>query len=265
MVYTVCDDIARFSTPKCSPSMGGKMCEDSSRLWRALRNRSIAHVQDVLAEDPEAAWMPLMEHRWDPPLCAAIQYHCSHKIVSLLLKHKGDANQCNVEGKSAFTMLCEQAQQCRQASPHRQIQVATTCYPPGCVNWQQSNYLSFGHQTWDDMLELRQSIGRVQEDSLLKIAGQLFKFSHARDVPNISAQEQLADGSSKLMWLWRDWPSVVTCGVLLCTLKQHRHKQMCGESYLALCRLNHECWRKVLGYVLCLDTFSDAGLCFDFS
>jgi len=270
MVYTVRDDIAPFATPKRSSSTIGKRCEDPSELWTALRTRSIIHVQEVLAEDPEAAWMPLMEHRWEPPLCAAIQFHCAHEIVRLLLENRSDANQCNVEGQSALIMLCEQAQQFRQASPHTQIHTATSCDPPGCLKCQQSHLLTLGYQRPDDMLELFDSIGRVQEESLLKAAGQLLKFGHTCGVPNISTHichNRLADcaGSSKLMWLLRDWPDIVTCGVLLCTLKQHRRNQS-GESCLELCHLelNHECWHKVIGYVICSVTFNDAGLCFDF-
>lgn len=61
-------------------------------LLRALRLRSVQAVAAVLEGDPEAAWMPFLEHGVEPPLCAAIRSHCGDAIVELLLKHGADAN-----------------------------------------------------------------------------------------------------------------------------------------------------------------------------
>lgn len=222
-------------------------------------------------EDPEAAWMPLMEHRWEPPLCAAIKFKCSHEIIKLLLEHRGDADQCDVMGQPAFTLLFKQAQQRQQQQQQKQKQQkqihTTEAGPPSGFNMCQQ--LQPSSLTWllsDDVPQFGESFAGNEEQRLLGTAGQLLKSGYACNVFHIAAntcEDKLADDpiDSKFTQLLQDWPDLMTCGLLLKTLEQHQHNQKNEANIRILYNLT-ECWEKMIGYIICLDTWPKTGLRF---
>jgi len=259
------DDAAQFNTPTSSSIGIRQACGSPCRLWTALVKGSINQVQEVLTKDPDAAHMPLMEHGWELPICAAIQFHCSHEVVKLLLEHRSDPNSVNFEGQSAFTLLYQQAQHCELALPRKQIKAASSSNEQTTFSSWQSKHLCLDLPTWDNMRQLAQGICLSREDRHLKIAGQLLKSGYV--LANITAhacKNTLADdtNSSRFMRLVQDWPDTVTCGVLLCTLNQQWRGQTFKNCISTCYLLDHHCWMKVIGYVICINTWSATGLCF---
>jgi len=254
-------------------------------------------LREALAEDSEIAQVPLMDHRWEPPLCAAIRFGCSHEMVKLLFEHKSDVNQCDAQGRSVFCVLLSKAQGAKQAPAHEQSQLANVhpsqCPPIGPLNvgpnrssiWEpnwdavpifQDTLLGFaGGNLWPIRMENSApqlsdfSFDRVRnskQDDLLKVAALLLKNGckyRVGDTPS-PCQVKHADDlhDSKFMRLLHDWPDIATFGLLLYTLKKHQHSHTCGDISPTLCKLHHGNWEHVMRYMTCRESWNATGLRF---
>jgi len=263
-----------------------------SPLWTALRKKSVDLVREALAEDSEIAQMPLMDHKWEPPLCAAVRFGCSREIVSLLLEHKSDVNQCDVQGRSVFRVLLERTQGVKQSPLHEQPLLAT-CHPSRCppTSMGQLNGFptcsSIWEINWDAVPNFPDTLpgragGNIQpmwmetsaphvfgfscdqihtskQDYLLKVAALLLKKGCQYRVSDTSASSKtkpLDDShDSKFMRLVHDWLDIATFGLLLYMLQKHQH-----DNFSNLCKLNRYNWEHVMGYITCHDTWSMTGL-----
>mmetsp|Transcript_49134 Transcript_49134/g.117033 ORF Transcript_49134/g.117033 Transcript_49134/m.117033 type:complete len:245 (+) Transcript_49134:99-833(+) len=92
--------VARSLTPPPAPRP-----QKVHKLLRALHMNSLEEVQKALANDPEAASLPFLEHEWEPPLCVAARLNCSVEIVEMLLAHGADAQATDMYGRSPAKML----------------------------------------------------------------------------------------------------------------------------------------------------------------
>jgi len=256
-----------------------------SPLWTALRKKSIDLVREALAEDSEIAEMPLMEHRWEPPLCAAIRFGCSREIVKLLLEHNSDMNQCDAQGRPAFRVLLEQTQGVKQAPLHEQTLLAKfhpfTCPPTsmGQLNVGPTRS-SIWEPNWDAVPNLKpmwmetsaphffgfscDQIDTLKQDRLLKVAALLLKKGCQYGVSGTSASSKTKPANyshdSKIMRLVHDWPDIATFGILLYMLQKNQHNHTRGDNFSNLCKLNCSNWEHVMGYITCHDTWSITGL-----
>jgi len=259
----------------------------ADRLWDALKQASVEKVQEALRREPEVARIPLFDHRWEPPLCAAVRFQCSSNIIKQLLNHKSDPNMCDAEGQSPLDILYKQTTKndisCwpvpyRAANPMDQV-------APMPFSVARRPQLSFDfHQVrqWPCFAEadlshvdknVRESciaslstICHVQEAETLKKAGLLLK--NAADPQSLKcAMQRVATcqhGKSKgtevkLRRLLEDWPEATAFGLSLCAMRRD------GGSSGIFAKKNHaflEQWELVLKYVICLDIFNAAGLQF---
>jgi len=264
-----------------------------------LRKNSVDLVQEALAEDSESAQMPLMDHGWEPPLCAAIRFGCSYEIVKLLLEHKSDVDQCDAQGRSAFCVLLDKAQGSKQGTAHDKTQltqVHPSKFPPTAIgpfnvgpsgssiwepNWNvvphyQDTLRGFAGGNLKPMWMETSAPGlsgfsfdqyrTSKQDNLLKVAALLLKHGCKYRVSgaNASCKTKHTDDShdSKFMRLLHDWPDIATFGLLLYTLKKHQHRHTCGDNLPTLCKLHGENLEHVMGYMICRDSWSDTGLRF---
>jgi len=62
-------------------------------------------VRSALEEDPEAARLPLMQPRFEWPLCAAIRLGCSEDIVMLLTQNGAKVDVTDEKGQSPLQLL----------------------------------------------------------------------------------------------------------------------------------------------------------------
>eukprot|EP00930_Biecheleria_cincta_P026241 TRINITY_DN1851_c0_g1_i1.p1 TRINITY_DN1851_c0_g1~~TRINITY_DN1851_c0_g1_i1.p1 ORF type:complete len:250 (-),score=43.53 TRINITY_DN1851_c0_g1_i1:87-836(-) len=69
------------------PGAPGCSSSESSALLRGLRRDSLKEVKAALEYEPDAAVYPILEARFEPPLCCAVRLGCSEHIVQLLLQH----------------------------------------------------------------------------------------------------------------------------------------------------------------------------------
>jgi len=288
-------------TPTCLQTRDRDTCaaKPFSPLWIALQKNSVDLVREALAEDSERAQLPLMDNGWEPPLCAAIRFGCSHEIARLLFEHKSDANQLDVRGRSALCVLLDKAQGAKQAPAYKQSQLAkahpSRCPPTsiGPFNAGPSHSAIWG-PNWDAVPNLQDTLrgfarGNVKpmwietsatglpgfsfdqihasrQDGLLKVAALLLKNGckyRVGDTPAPSKTKHEDDvRGSKCMRLVHDWPDIATFGVLLYMLKMHQHSHTCEDHLPTLCKLPHENWEHVMGYIACRDTWSATGLRF---
>lgn len=72
------------------------------RMFHAICSDSSERVKAVLAEDPEAAWMPFWDYDAETPLCYAARRLCDPQIVEVLLRAGAQVNVADIEG---FTPL----------------------------------------------------------------------------------------------------------------------------------------------------------------
>mmetsp|Transcript_75986 Transcript_75986/g.197726 ORF Transcript_75986/g.197726 Transcript_75986/m.197726 type:complete len:312 (+) Transcript_75986:70-1005(+) len=97
------DDDGKRTVPEDPPSK--PRVAPMPPLLRALVESDEENVRKALAEDPEAAQMPFMDHDWEPPLCAAARLGCPSPVFALLLEYRADPNQENVHGQTALQVL----------------------------------------------------------------------------------------------------------------------------------------------------------------
>jgi len=173
-----------MSTPTCllTSDRDTRAAKQFSPLWIALKRNSMDLLREALAEDSEIAQVPLMDHRWEPPLCAAIRFGCSHEMVKLLFEHKSDVNQCDAQGRSVFCVLLSKAQGARQAPAHEQSQLAknhlSRCPPIGPLNVGPSRS-SIWEPNWDAV--------PIFQDTLLGFAGgNLWPIGMENSAPQLS-------------------------------------------------------------------------------
>lgn len=71
----------------------------------ALYHRSLKEARAALHDDPSAAKFPFSDHRWEPPLCAAVRLECDVDIVELLLRHGADVTATDSNGRTPLECL----------------------------------------------------------------------------------------------------------------------------------------------------------------
>jgi len=289
MVPMIADSHGLMATPTAVLTRGRETCTTKQvcPLYTALRKMSVDLVQKALTEDSEIAQMPLMDHGWEPPLCAAIRFDCSYEVVQMLLEHKSDANQCDAKGRSPFHVLFEKDQGAKQTRSHELSQLAVgfpsrsseTSKGPfniGSIfssnravpNCQQA-LLGFTCEnlqpTWMGGFSCGQ-IHASKQNCRLKVAALLLrngsKYRASATTASCMTEHTNDVHDSKLMRLLHDWPDIATFGLLLCTLKKHQHSHTAGDSLLILCKVHRATWEHVMGYMICPVTWSISGLRF---
>lgn len=75
------------------------------RLFHAIMDDDVNKVIAALAEDPEAAQMPFMDNRWEPPLCVAARLGCSQLIFATLIEHGACVHQEDERGRTPLEVL----------------------------------------------------------------------------------------------------------------------------------------------------------------
>jgi len=286
---------AGMATPQSNTS--SKVCvTPSSRmraddlLWDALKQASVEKVQEALRREPDDARIPFFDHRWEPPLCAAVRFQCSTNIIKELLDHKSDPNMCDAEGQSPLVILYKQTQKndrpCWPVSNHAANavdQVAPMLFSmaekpqwslgshpvfPDSPKWpcfREVEWSQAGKNVWESYIVSFGTIGQVQEAETLRKAGLLLK--HAAGPQSLkSVMQRIAtwphgtcEGTEvKLRRLLEDWPEATAFGLSLCAIRRD------GGSSSNFAK-NHafiEHWELLLNYVICLDIFNAAALRF---
>lgn len=76
-----------------------------SPLMAAILANSEEEVQQVLDDDPDASWLPFLDHAVQPPLCYAAECGCGTAIVRVLLEQRADAGGVDVHGRTPLHIL----------------------------------------------------------------------------------------------------------------------------------------------------------------
>mmetsp|Transcript_10014 Transcript_10014/g.26592 ORF Transcript_10014/g.26592 Transcript_10014/m.26592 type:complete len:400 (+) Transcript_10014:149-1348(+) len=84
------------------PAPRGKLAPP---LLHALIMNDPMLVSTALAQDPDAAIMPFMDHDWEPPLCSAARLGCSTEVVSLLIRHGASINGLDSRGRTPLGLV----------------------------------------------------------------------------------------------------------------------------------------------------------------
>jgi len=238
--------LANTSSVGCStPSAKMKVADP---LWDALKQASVEKVQEALRREPEVARIPFFDHRWEPPLCAAVRFQCSSIIIKQLLNHNSDPNMCDADGQSPLVILYQQTEKngmrCWPAPYHAANPMDQV--PPMPFSVAGMPQLSFGsHPVWqwpcfaeadwsqadknvrESCIASFSTICQVQEADTLKKAGLLLK--HAVGPQNLkSVMQRIATwphgkckGTEvKLRRLLEDWPEAIAFGLSLCAIRR---------------------------------------------
>jgi len=268
-----------------APSSRAKVVDP---LWDALKRASVEKVQEALRKEPEAARIPFFDHRWEPPLCAAVRFSCSSNIIKQLLDHRSDPNMCDAEGRSPLVILYQQTQKidipswpfpCYSANSMDQVtpmlfsvaerpQLSLGSQPlfPRVAQWPcfaESDSSQVGKDVAKSCTASLSTICQAREAETLKTAGLLLK--NAAGPQNLkSVMQRIATcqhGKSKvtemkLNQLLEDWSDATAFGLLLCAIRRD------GDFSNKLSNALTEHWELVLKYVICHDIFNAAGLRF---
>ncbi|CAE8683591.1 unnamed protein product [Polarella glacialis] len=82
---------------------------DQPPLMRALQEATgcdrLRRVQEVLAEDPQAAALPFWDHGCEPPLCCAARMGSGAEVFKLLMCHGADVNATDVYGRTPLVIV----------------------------------------------------------------------------------------------------------------------------------------------------------------
>jgi len=79
--------------------------QTAPQLVRALCSNSLEEVKAVLADDAEAASMPIWDYDAEPPLCCAVRQLCSPEIVGFLLGAGAQVNATDSQGLTPLDLL----------------------------------------------------------------------------------------------------------------------------------------------------------------
>jgi len=79
--------------------------ETATLFMKALNSNDADRLLQALVQDPDAARIPFLDHKVEPPLCFALKHKCSANIVRLLLQHGADKEIKDLEGKSPADIL----------------------------------------------------------------------------------------------------------------------------------------------------------------
>merc|ERR1712151_646573 len=95
------------------------MGAECTQLSQALQSDSVSEVRDALSQDPDAAWTPFWECKWEPPLCWAARSISDPVIISLLLEHGANANASDSHGRTplALSNAAAETYPCSEALP----------------------------------------------------------------------------------------------------------------------------------------------------
>ena len=74
-------------------------------MFSALRANSGSKVAAVLKEDPDDAWMPLLGHGGEQPICCAVRLRCDSMIIAALLAHGADPNATDQHDRTAIEIF----------------------------------------------------------------------------------------------------------------------------------------------------------------
>jgi len=74
-------------------------------LVKALARGSIDQVTGILEANKDDAWMPLLDYKADPPICAAVDMRCDVAIINLLLAYGADVGMLNSRSMTALAVL----------------------------------------------------------------------------------------------------------------------------------------------------------------
>eukprot|EP00403_Amphidinium_massartii_P046014 CAMPEP_0178469054 /NCGR_PEP_ID=MMETSP0689_2-20121128/53231_1 /TAXON_ID=160604 /ORGANISM="Amphidinium massartii, Strain CS-259" /LENGTH=227 /DNA_ID=CAMNT_0020096117 /DNA_START=73 /DNA_END=757 /DNA_ORIENTATION=+ len=97
---------------KTTPPM---MCKaPRSALHRAIEKGDVDLLREALAEDPEAATLPLFE-LWEPPLCVAARFAGPAAVLQELIEHGADVNATDLYGHSPLHILTNKKKQAESA------------------------------------------------------------------------------------------------------------------------------------------------------
>mmetsp|Transcript_41752 Transcript_41752/g.121000 ORF Transcript_41752/g.121000 Transcript_41752/m.121000 type:complete len:275 (-) Transcript_41752:60-884(-) len=93
--------------PGVEPTPGLERRHRSRRmtLHEALMKDSVQHVQELIEEEPEAAWLPFCGHLPEPPLCMALRLRCSLEVLDLLLANGADPSAEDAHGRTSLTLV----------------------------------------------------------------------------------------------------------------------------------------------------------------
>lgn len=84
---------------------------------KALLRRRANEVRAALAEEPEAALLPFLDHFFEPPLCLAARSGCGPEVLRLLLEHGAVVNMVDVNGCSPLFILCRHSEARVRSAP----------------------------------------------------------------------------------------------------------------------------------------------------
>lgn len=74
-------------------------------MERALELNDVGQLADLLAREPDAAFMPLEKHVWEPPICAAARLGCELQIFTVLLQNGATPDQEDARGRVVTDIL----------------------------------------------------------------------------------------------------------------------------------------------------------------
>eukprot|EP00930_Biecheleria_cincta_P015578 TRINITY_DN12945_c0_g2_i1.p1 TRINITY_DN12945_c0_g2~~TRINITY_DN12945_c0_g2_i1.p1 ORF type:complete len:288 (+),score=58.00 TRINITY_DN12945_c0_g2_i1:43-864(+) len=90
-----------ITTPPGTPCRGS----DSTPLLGALHRGSLKDVKSALEQEPDAAFFPFPECRFEPALCCSVRFGCSEQIVQLLLQHAARVDAEDAGGRTPLMLL----------------------------------------------------------------------------------------------------------------------------------------------------------------
>jgi len=206
-------------------------------LVKALAKGSIDQVTALLKANRDDAWMPLLDHNADPPICAAVHMRCDVAIINLLLEYGADVAILNARRMTALAVLA--------SLPKRQESTV----------WSHPNsnglLLAWDFYQKDSIVDKNREreTWMVNVGKLLLMAG----CNPQEKTPQGQTAEELAtaNGWLDLAKLIRDWEEY-KAHQLLCSLLRVKHCSTGAFAKLPTCMLPH-----VFEFVCCSNYWCD--------